>query len=116
MTKPNKAEDAVRAHPYIQWHGANWTFIIWGALNAIFFLPLLLTNKNRSNLESVASGKYLPTVKEFFQMMSTFLLVKSLPDISNMLINVLLDATSELRLIWIPRAKYQLFLQISHRE
>jgi D-alanyl-lipoteichoic acid acyltransferase DltB (MBOAT superfamily) len=25
------------------WHGANWTFIVWGALNAIYFLPLLLT-------------------------------------------------------------------------
>ena len=29
------------------WHGANWTFIIWGALNAIYFLPLMLMNKNR---------------------------------------------------------------------
>ena len=25
------------------WHGANWTFIVWGALNAIYFLPLMLT-------------------------------------------------------------------------
>ncbi len=24
------------------WHGANWTFIVWGALNALYFLPLLL--------------------------------------------------------------------------
>ncbi|MTI38279.1 MBOAT family protein, partial [Fulvivirga lutimaris] len=29
------------------WHGANWTFIIWGALNALYFLPLLLLGKNR---------------------------------------------------------------------
>ena len=36
------------------WHGANWTFIIWGALNAIYFLPLLLTNNNRNNLDVVA--------------------------------------------------------------
>lgn len=27
------------------WHGANWTFIAWGLLNAIYFLPLLLTKK-----------------------------------------------------------------------
>jgi len=32
------------------WHGANWTFIVWGALNAIYFLPLLLTNNNRNNI------------------------------------------------------------------
>ena len=56
------------------WHGANWTFIIWGALNAIYFLPLLLTNNNRNNLEIVAQGKYFPTLKELFQMSITFML------------------------------------------
>ncbi|MBN1987260.1 MAG: MBOAT family protein, partial [Prolixibacteraceae bacterium] len=25
------------------WHGANWTFIVWGIFNAVLFLPLLLT-------------------------------------------------------------------------
>ncbi len=54
------------------WHGANWTFIIWGALNAIYFLPLLLTNQNRTNLEIVAQGKLLPTLKEFLNMGITF--------------------------------------------
>ena len=27
------------------WHGANWTFVVWGTINAIYFLPLLLTKK-----------------------------------------------------------------------
>jgi alginate O-acetyltransferase complex protein AlgI len=54
------------------WHGANWTFIVWGALNAIYFLPLLLTNNNRNNLGPVAQGKYLPSVKEFSHMSLTF--------------------------------------------
>jgi len=54
------------------WHGANWTFIIWGALNAIYFLPLLLTNTNRNNLEIVAAGKRLPTFNDFFCIISTF--------------------------------------------
>jgi alginate O-acetyltransferase complex protein AlgI len=54
------------------WHGANWTFIVWGALNAIYFLPLLLTNKNRNNLEIVAQGRSLPTIKEFLAMLLTF--------------------------------------------
>jgi D-alanyl-lipoteichoic acid acyltransferase DltB (MBOAT superfamily) len=54
------------------WHGANWTFIIWGALNAIYFLPLLLTNQNRTNLEIVAQGKLVPTLKEFLNMGITF--------------------------------------------
>ena len=54
------------------WHGANWTFIVWGALNAIYFLPLLLTNSNRSHLEIVAQGKYFPTAKELMLILITF--------------------------------------------
>lgn len=54
------------------WHGANWTFIVWGALNAIYFLPLLLTNNNRNNLETVAQGKLLPSIKEVAFMFLTF--------------------------------------------
>ena len=56
------------------WHGANWTFIIWGALNAIYFLPLLLTNNNRNNLGVVADGKLLPSFRELFAMLTTFTL------------------------------------------
>jgi D-alanyl-lipoteichoic acid acyltransferase DltB (MBOAT superfamily) len=54
------------------WHGANWTFIVWGALNAIYFLPLLLRNKNRSNIEIVAQGKLMPTAKETLNIFITF--------------------------------------------
>lgn len=54
------------------WHGANWTFIIWGALNAIYFLPLLLTNNNRKNLGVVAEGKLLPSYRELIAMLTTF--------------------------------------------
>lgn len=54
------------------WHGANWTFVIWGALNALYFLPLLLTNRNRSHLGTVAQGRYLPSLREFFMMLTTF--------------------------------------------
>lgn len=54
------------------WHGANWTFIIWGALNAFYFLPLLLAEKNRNHLEIVAKGKMLPTFKELTLMVITF--------------------------------------------
>jgi alginate O-acetyltransferase complex protein AlgI len=54
------------------WHGANWTFIVWGALHALYFLPLLITQNNRNNLDSVAKGKSLPTLKEFTSMLLTF--------------------------------------------
>ncbi len=54
------------------WHGANWTFICWGALNALFFLPLLLSNRNRKNLDTVAPGKMLPSLREAASMLATF--------------------------------------------
>jgi len=54
------------------WHGANWTFIIWGGLNAVYFLPLLLLNKNRVNTDIVAQGKYFPSIREFFKILLTF--------------------------------------------
>lgn len=56
------------------WHGANWTFIVWGFLNALYFMPLLITNNNRNHIEIVAVGKALPTLREFFQMLLTFFL------------------------------------------
>lgn len=56
------------------WHGANWTFVAWGALHAIYFVPLLLLNKNRIHTEIVARGKYFPTLKEASAMLLTFCL------------------------------------------
>ncbi|WMN06818.1 MBOAT family O-acyltransferase [Marivirga arenosa] len=56
------------------WHGANWTFIVWGALNAIYFLPLLLMGKNRKNTDTVAENRFLPNLKELWQMGTTFAL------------------------------------------
>jgi alginate O-acetyltransferase complex protein AlgI len=57
------------------WHGANWTFVAWGALHAVFFMPLLLRGKNRVHHETVAMDRALPTGREALQMASTFLLV-----------------------------------------
>jgi len=57
------------------WHGANWTFIVWGALNAIYFLPVLILGKNRKNIEIVAKGKKLPGIFDFINILNTFILV-----------------------------------------
>lgn len=56
------------------WHGANWTFILWGGLNALFILPSIIFKTNRNNMDIVAKGKILPNFKEFFQIVYTFLL------------------------------------------
>lgn len=56
------------------WHGANWTFIAWGLLNALYFLPLLLRGANRRNLDTVAHGSLLPSPLDALRILSTFLL------------------------------------------
>lgn len=65
------------------WHGANWTFIAWGAYHALLFLPLILLGKNRKYTNQVgsyldASGserlRLLPTWRETFQILCTFML------------------------------------------
>lgn len=56
------------------WHGPNWTFVVWGALNAVYFLPLLLTAKNRKNLDPISNNRLTPSLKEFFGIIGTFLL------------------------------------------
>jgi alginate O-acetyltransferase complex protein AlgI len=54
------------------WHGANWTFVCWGAINAFYFLPLLLTGKNRNDLDVIAQGKMLPSLREGISMLFTY--------------------------------------------
>lgn len=56
------------------WHGANWTFIFWGFLNALYIMPSIIFKTNRHNIEIVAYNKALPSIKEFFNMVITFAL------------------------------------------
>lgn len=57
------------------WHGANWTFIAWGAYHALLFLPLILLVKNRKYRDTIAQDRLLPSLKECGQMLLTFFLV-----------------------------------------
>jgi hypothetical protein len=54
------------------WHGANWTFVFWGALNACYFLPQLLIGRNRMHTDNVADGRRLPSATELGGMLTTF--------------------------------------------
>ena len=54
------------------WHGANWTFLIWGFLNALYIMPSILFKTNRNNLNVVAQGQMFPSLKELFSMLLTF--------------------------------------------
>jgi len=56
------------------WHGANWTFMVWGALNALYFLPLLLLKLNRRHTGFSFEKPKSLFFNEFFSMLITFLL------------------------------------------
>jgi len=56
------------------WHGANWTFLTWGFINACYFIPLLLTKRNRKHMGTLAQGRLFPSIKEFLQIGTTFTL------------------------------------------
>lgn len=56
------------------WHGANWTFVAWGAYHALLFVPLLLMGKNRRYRDIAAEDRIFPNIKEIFQIGCTFIL------------------------------------------
>lgn len=55
------------------WHGANWTFLAWGFLNALFIMPSMVMGSNRKNIEIVAGNRLLPSPGEFLSMLLTFI-------------------------------------------
>lgn len=57
------------------WHGANWTFVTWGAYHALLFVPLFLLGQNRKFTNIVAEDKCLPSLMEMSQMLLTFVCV-----------------------------------------
>ena len=56
------------------WHGANWTFVFWGLLNSLFFLPLLLFNKNRINTNELVVTNFNQGIRQFLAIIFTFTL------------------------------------------
>lgn len=58
------------------WHGASWNFVVWGGIHASGFLPYLLLDRNRRNVNTiVAEDRRLPSFRELLQMIGTFIFV-----------------------------------------
>ena len=56
------------------WHGANWTFVIWGLLNALYMMPLILLKRSRNHLTIVAAEKKFPGARDLMNILCTFAL------------------------------------------
>lgn len=56
------------------WHGANWTFIIWGALNGFYLVFAILTGNLRLRLNHFIYLDRIPWLHITFQISVTFIL------------------------------------------
>lgn len=56
------------------WHGANWTFIVWGVYNAILFVPYILYFKDRTK-RNIADATIIPGLTDSLQLLVTFIFV-----------------------------------------
>lgn len=58
------------------WHGANWTFLVWGAIHALIFIPDFLWRKTSTQRTKVAYQQYIFTgFQDFGKIILTFMLV-----------------------------------------
>jgi alginate O-acetyltransferase complex protein AlgI len=58
------------------WHGANWTFVVWGLIHALLFVPLYLTGRNRKYLDGLSPGRFLlPRWHDLLKILGVFALV-----------------------------------------
>jgi alginate O-acetyltransferase complex protein AlgI len=55
------------------WHGANWTFVVWGLLNGLYQVPGILLGRTTPR-DTVAHGRWRPSLREAAAMLGTFLL------------------------------------------
>jgi len=57
------------------WHGANWTFIAWGALHGIFIIFSLASQPVRNKITAFTRLNNYPLLNNGLQLITTFLLV-----------------------------------------
>ena len=58
------------------WHGANWTFLVWGLIHSLLYVPSFLFKTNRKYTNAVvAEDTWFPSWKELLQISTTFFFV-----------------------------------------
>jgi len=56
------------------WHGANWTFLIWGGLNGLYLVFALMTQHFRKGVDKVLGLTNLPGLNRLLEISTTFIL------------------------------------------
>lgn len=103
------------------WHGANWTYLVWGLINAIYFLPLLLHNRNRSNMGEIEMGWNFSSLKTVLNILGTFVLTtiawiffraKTISEAIGYIKKMLIDFHFESQYLTNERYNYELLLLV----
>jgi alginate O-acetyltransferase complex protein AlgI len=108
------------------WHGANWTFVVWGALNGLYLLVGIWTKRTRLRLASCTGMSAHPTVHKILQVTITCALVcfawiffraNTFSDALYVIKHILTDAPSRGFLVGMGRPEFaMLVLSISAME
>lgn len=56
------------------WHGANWTYIIWGGLNGFYLIFAIITHEFRKKVNALIRIEKLPKLNHLLQVLITFML------------------------------------------
>ncbi|MDN3671945.1 MBOAT family O-acyltransferase [Flavobacterium branchiarum] len=103
------------------WHGANWTYVAWGLINAIYFLPLLLSSSNRNNMGAIELKFNFDSVRVIMSILYTFLLTcvawvffraKSISDAVLYLKRIITDGSFKAQYLSNERYNYELLVLI----
>ena len=101
------------------WHGANWTFVAWGFINALYFLPSLLLGTNRTNMETAELHWNLNSIKVFLSIIATFLLsclawiffrAKTIQNAYDYINKIFQNRTFEIQYLQNERYSYEILL------
>ncbi|OXB20786.1 membrane-bound O-acyltransferase family protein [Flavobacterium tructae] len=103
------------------WHGANWTYIAWGFINAMYFLPLLLSNSNRNNIDDIKLSFNFDSIKVLLSILFTFLITcvawvffraKTITDAVSYLKRIIFNGDFNSQYLDNERYNYELLLMI----
>ena len=95
------------------WHGANWTFIFWGFIHALFYIPLFIALKNNTVKEDNSNFNFIKVFVTFILVMFSWVIFRSLSitDAINYIIRIvtLSDGTA----FYTSTSKYLIITGIS---
>lgn len=103
------------------WHGANWTYVVWGFINAVYFLPLLLSNSNRNNMDAIVLKWNFDSAKVIMSILYTFLLTciawvffraRTITDAVSYLKRIVTDRSFNFQYLDNERYSYELLIMI----